>query len=83
MLPNALALTTVLIILALLVIELLLPYRREWAFRSDPDIWRDIAHTAVYSQAITLSRLLFLFVLAGTIEKATCLLLEGFGFKER
>ena len=70
MLPNALALTTVLIIFALLGIELLLPYRRDWAFRSDHEIWRDIGHTLMYSQAITLSRILFLFVLAGVIEKA-------------
>ena len=69
MLPVALALTSALLIVLLLGIECALPYRREWSFRGDSEIWRDIGHTVVYGQAITLSRLLFLFALAGLLDR--------------
>ena len=69
LLPVALALTSALLIVLLLGVELALPYRREWSFRGDPEVWRDIGHTVIYGQAITLSRLLFLFALAGLLDR--------------
>jgi sterol desaturase/sphingolipid hydroxylase (fatty acid hydroxylase superfamily) len=68
-LPQVAAATTVLLIVALLAIEQLLPYRADWSVRGDREIWRDVGHAVVYAAlAVNASHLLFLVVLAGAIS---------------
>ena len=46
-------------LVVLLLIELLLPYRRDWRVRGDRDIWRDLAHFVLYGIGGTIAQLAF------------------------
>ena len=70
-LPSVAAATTVTLVLALLVIEQILPYRADWSARGDDEIWRDVGHAVVYAGlAINVARFLFLGMLAGAMSAA-------------
>ena len=61
--------TTVLLIIVLLAIEQLFPYRADWSVHGDNEVWRDVGHAVVYAVlAVNATRLLFLVVLAGVLS---------------
>ncbi len=47
-------------LVALLAIELLLPYRADWKLRGDRDLWRDLAHFILYSGGQLLAQIIFI-----------------------
>ena len=49
-LPAFLGLASLTLILILLGLELVLPFRRDWSLRGDSEVWRDIGHYFVYTQ---------------------------------
>jgi hypothetical protein len=63
-------LTTVVVLLTLVEIEQVLPYRRDWSVRGDPDVWRDVAHAVLYA-AIggTAAQILFVYGLAAGLSR--------------
>lgn len=65
--PQVVSGVTLLLMVVLVGVEQLLPFRADWSVRGDPQVWRDIAHTATYAIAINASRALFLVVLAGAM----------------
>jgi sterol desaturase/sphingolipid hydroxylase (fatty acid hydroxylase superfamily) len=53
----------------LLALELVLPYRVDWKWRGDRDLWRDIGHFVLYAQVGGLAaQLLFLAGLGSLLE---------------
>jgi sterol desaturase/sphingolipid hydroxylase (fatty acid hydroxylase superfamily) len=53
----------------LLALELVLPYRTDWKWRGDRDLWRDIGHFALYAQLGGLgAQVLFLVWFAPLLE---------------
>jgi sterol desaturase/sphingolipid hydroxylase (fatty acid hydroxylase superfamily) len=63
------AITTVVLIFALLGIEQRLSHRADWSVRGDSEVWRDVGHAIAYAAlAINASRFLFLVVLASAIS---------------
>ncbi|MBE7418297.1 MAG: sterol desaturase family protein [Ideonella sp.] len=67
--PQVATATTIAVMIGLVAVERLLPYRMDWSIRGDPEVWRDIAHTAAYAVAINASRALFLVLLAGVMAQ--------------
>jgi len=47
--PNWLGLGSLTLVVLLVVLELVLPYRRDWSIRGDKEIWRDIGHSLLYT----------------------------------
>jgi hypothetical protein len=41
------------LILVLIALEEVLPYRRDWSIRGDREIWRDIGHSLLYTNVRT------------------------------
>jgi ornithine lipid hydroxylase len=65
------AITTLVLLALVAMLEQLIPYRTEWKLRGDPDIWRDVGHTLAYAAlGVNLTRLLFLAVLAKAMSRA-------------
>jgi hypothetical protein len=55
-----LAVTTLVLILVLIGLEELLPYRRDWSIRGDKEKWRDIGHFLLYTNiGGTLAQIVF------------------------
>jgi sterol desaturase/sphingolipid hydroxylase (fatty acid hydroxylase superfamily) len=48
-LPNWLGITSITLIVVLVGLEEVLPYRRDWSIRGDREIWRDIGHFLLYT----------------------------------
>lgn len=46
---RAMGLTTVAVLLVLLGLEHVLPYRHDWSLRGDRDTWRDLGHAVLYT----------------------------------
>jgi sterol desaturase/sphingolipid hydroxylase (fatty acid hydroxylase superfamily) len=46
---RAMGLTTVAFLLVLLGLEQVLPYREDWSIRGDREVWRDLAHSVLYT----------------------------------
>lgn len=46
---RAMGATTVAFLVALLGLEQVLPYRREWSIRGDREVWRDLGHAVLYT----------------------------------
>ena len=67
--PQVASAATLALMVGLVAVERLLPYRVDWAVSGDPDVWRDVAHTAAYAVAINASRALFLIFLAGEMAQ--------------
>src|SRR5262245_54990616 len=56
-----LALTTLTLIVVLIGLEELLPYRRDWSIRGDKEKWRDIGHFLLYTNVgATLAQIVFI-----------------------
>jgi sterol desaturase/sphingolipid hydroxylase (fatty acid hydroxylase superfamily) len=63
-------LTTVIVLLTLAEIEQVLPYRRDWSVRGDPDVWRDVAHAVLYAGiGGTVAQILFVYGLAAGLSR--------------
>src|SRR5262249_54498751 len=48
-LVRAMGLTTITVILVLVGLEHVLPYRPDWSIRGDREIWRDLGHAVLYT----------------------------------
>lgn len=46
---RAIGLTAVAVLLVLLGLEQVLPYRQDWSIRGDREIWRDLGHAVLYT----------------------------------
>lgn len=46
---RAMGVTTVVVLLGLLTLEQLLPYRQDWSIRGDRETWRDLGHAVLYT----------------------------------
>lgn len=68
-LPQVLSATTLALLFILIPVERMLSFREDWSTRDDPEVWRDIAHTAAYAVAINASRVIFLVILAGAMAR--------------
>ncbi len=77
-LRNWLGPTTLVLIVALVGLEEVFPYRRDWSIRGDRDIWRDIGHFVLYTNIGAIAaQLVFL---AGTTALMTrTALADGLG----
>src|ERR1044071_5313177 len=62
------AATTAILLLILLAIEQVLPYRADSSVRGDGDVWRDLGHSVAYAAlAMSPARFLFLVLLADAV----------------
>jgi sterol desaturase/sphingolipid hydroxylase (fatty acid hydroxylase superfamily) len=69
-LPGLLGLASLVLMAILVVLELVLPFRRDWSLRGDRDAWRDIAHFLLYTQlGGTLANLVFVVGAAGVMSR--------------
>jgi len=67
---RAMGLTTVVLILVLLWLEQVLPYRPDWSIRGDREIWRDIGHAVLYSNiGGNVAQLVFLYGFASVLSR--------------
>lgn len=56
-----LGLASLTLIVSLIALEFLLPFRRDWSLRGDREAWRDVGHNLIYTQVGgTTAQLLFL-----------------------
>jgi ornithine lipid hydroxylase len=64
------AITTLILLALLVVLENRIPYRSDWTMRHDPDMWRDLGHSLAYAGlGVNASRVLFLGVLAQAMSR--------------
>jgi len=66
----AMGLTSIALILILVGLEHVLPYRSDWAIRGDRELWRDIGHAVLYT-AIggNVAQLVFLYDFASVLAR--------------
>ena len=70
LLGRALGPATIAVIIVLIGIEQLLPYRRDWSIRGDREIWRDIGHAFLYTNiGGVVTQILFLSSLAAVLSQ--------------
>jgi sterol desaturase/sphingolipid hydroxylase (fatty acid hydroxylase superfamily) len=68
---RAVGLTAVAMLLVLVAIEQLLPYRQDWSVRGDRDVWRDLVHSVLYASiGGTLAQVIFVYGLAAALARS-------------
>ena len=69
-LVRALGLTTIAVILVLVGLEQVLPYRPDWSIRGDREIWRDLGHSVLYTTiGGNVAQLVFLYGFASMLAR--------------
>jgi sterol desaturase/sphingolipid hydroxylase (fatty acid hydroxylase superfamily) len=69
-LPGFLGAATLTLIVVLMAFEFVLPFRRDWSLRGDPEKWRDVAHYFVYTQlGGTTAQILFVVGAAAAMSR--------------
>lgn len=76
---RAMGLTIIALILALVGLEHVLPYRPDWSIRGDREIWRDLGHSVLYTTiGGNVAQLVFLYGFASGLARLG--LAGGLGF---
>src|SRR5262249_44512127 len=68
---RVMGLTTVAFLFALVGLEQVAPYRKEWSIRGDREIWRDIGHSILYTGlGGNVAKIVFLYGLASALSRS-------------